>query len=104
GNTPRDIKISYVGLIHSCLAHRAPSLRDSFGPVRMTLKTKSAKGPVKSTPVRNFLTVMKIMKAMIGTRISGSYKHNPFFVGALGTPIRQPRVLTKAERTRVTSA
>ena len=44
GNTPRDFKTSYVGLLHSCLTKRAPSLQDSFGPVRMVLQTKSAKG------------------------------------------------------------
>ena len=103
-NTPRDFKISYVGLIHSCLAKRAPSLQDSFGPVRMVLQTTSAKGKVKSRPVSNFVTLLKIMKAVIATRISGSYKRNPFFVEDSGTPIRQPRVLTKAERARVTSA
>jgi hypothetical protein len=104
GNTPRDFKTSYVGLIHSCLATRAPSLEDSFGPVRMVWQTKSAKGHVKSTPMSNFVTMLRIMKSVIGARISGSYKHNPFFVEDSGTPIKQPRVLTKAERTRVTSA
>ena len=104
GNTPRDFKISYAGLIHSCLARRAPSLQDSFGPVRMVLQTKSAKGQVKSTPMSNFVTLLRIMKSVIATRISGGYRRNPFFVEDSGTPIRQPRVLTKAERTRVTSA
>jgi hypothetical protein len=104
GNTPRDFKISYVGLIHSCLAKRAPSLQDSFGPVRMVLQTKSARGQVKSTPVSNFVTLLRIMKSVIATRISGSYKSNPFFVEDSGTPIKEPRVLTKAERARVTSA
>jgi hypothetical protein len=104
GNTPRDFKIPYVGLIHSCLAKRAPSLQDSFGPVRMVLQTKSAKGQVKSTPMSNFVTLLKIMKSVIATRISGGYKRNPFFVEGSGTPIKHPRVLTKAERTRVTSA
>jgi hypothetical protein len=103
GNTPRDVKVSYVGLVHSCLANRAPSLQDSFGPVRMVLQTKSAKGQVKSTPMSNFVTMLKIMKSIIGTRISGSYKRNPFFVEGSGIPIKQPRVLTKAERIRVTS-
>jgi hypothetical protein len=89
-------------LIHSCLAKRAPSLEDSFGPVRMVLQTKSAKGQVKSTPMSNFVTMLKIMKSVIATRISGNYKRNPFFVEDSGTPIKQPRVLTAAERTRVT--
>ncbi len=104
GNTPRDFKTPYVGLLHTCLSKQAPSLQDSFGPVRMVLQTKSAKGQVKSTPMSNFVTVLKIMKSVIATRISGGYKHNPFFVEDSGIPIQQPRVLTKAERTRVTSA
>jgi hypothetical protein len=104
GNTPRDFKTPYVGLIHSCLAKGAPSLDDSFGPVRMVLQTKSAKGKVKSTPISNVVTLLKIMKSVVATRISGNYKNNPFFVEDSGTPIKQPRVLTKAERTRVTSA
>jgi hypothetical protein len=102
GNTPRDMKISYAGLIHSCLAKRAPSLQDSFGPVRMVIQTKSAKGDVKSRPISNVITLLNIMKSIIGTRISGGYRRNPFFVEGSATPIRQPRVLTREERTRVT--
>jgi len=104
GNTPRDFRTSYVGLVHSCLAQHAPSLQDSFGPVRMVLQTKFAKGKVKSTLLSNFLTLLKIMTSVIAARISGSYKRNPFFVGDSGTPIKQPRVLTKAERARFASA
>ena len=70
----------------------------------MVLNTKSAKGQVKSTPISNFVTLLRIMKSVIATRMSGSYKRNPFFVENSGTPIRQPRVLTKAERARVTGA
>lgn len=102
GNTPRDFKTPYVGLIHSCLAKRAPSLQESFGPVRMVLQTKSAKGQVKSTPMSNFVTLLRIMKAVFGARISGAYKRNPFFIDGSGAPIRQPRELTKAERAHVT--
>ena len=104
GNTPRDIKVAYVGLIHSCLAKSSPSLQDSFGPVRTVLNTKSARGRVKSTPMSNFVNLLKIMKSVIGARMSGGYKPNPFFVEDSGTPIKQPRVLTKAERDRVTTA
>jgi hypothetical protein len=104
GNTPRDFKTAYVGLIHSCLAKRAPSLQDSFGPVRMVLQTESANGEVKSTPIRNLVTLLVIMKSVVSARVSGNYKSNPFFVEDLGIPFRQPRVLTKAERARVTGA
>jgi hypothetical protein len=103
GNTPRDFKTSYVGLVHCCLAKRAPSLQDSFGSVRMVLQTNSAKGTVKSTPMSNLVSLLKIVKSVIAARVSGGYKSNPFFVGGSGTPIKRPRVLTKAERARVTS-
>ena len=104
GNTPRDFKTSYVGVIHSCLAQRAPSLQDSFGPVQMVLQTNSAKGKVKSTPMSNVMTLMKIMKSVITARLSGRYKSNPFFIEDSGAPVKQPRVLSKTERTRVMSA
>jgi hypothetical protein len=104
GNTPRDFKTSYVGLIHSCLAKRDPSMQDSFGPVRMVLQTKSAKAEIKSTPIRNFVALLAIMKTVVAARLSGNYKSNPFFVEDSGIPIKQPRVLTKAERARVTNA
>lgn len=103
GNTPRDFKFSYVGLIHSCLAKRAPSLQDSFGPLRMVVQTKSAKGEVKPTPIRSFLALLAIMKSVVGARISGKYKNNPFFLENSAMPIKQPRVLTKAERAHFTS-
>jgi Family of unknown function (DUF6151) len=104
GNTPRDFKTSYVGVIHSCLNQRAPSIQESFGPVRMVLQTNSARGKVTSTPMSNVITLIKIMKSVIAARMSGSYKSNPFFIEDSGAPIKQPRVLSKAERTRVTSA
>ena len=104
GNTPRDFKTPYVGLIESCLKSNSPSLEDSFGPVRMVINTRSARGHVKSTPVSNLVAMLGIMKSVIATRLSGSYKRNPFFGTETGTPVARPRNLTKAERERVTSA
>ena len=45
-NTPRDRKTHYVGLIHSCLAEQP--LNASFGPARIRLNTKSARGSVSA--------------------------------------------------------
>jgi hypothetical protein len=104
GNTPRDFKIPYVGLIDACLKSKSPSLQESFGPVRMVLNTKSAKGHVKTTPVSNFVTLLGLMKTVIATRLNGTYKSNPFFAAETGTPIVDPRELTKAERERVSNA
>jgi len=104
GNTPRDVKTPYVGLIDSCLKGNSPSLQESFGPVRMVLNTKSAKGRVVSTPASNLLAMLGLMKSVIGTRLNGTYKRNPFFATETGRPIAHPRELTKAERERVTNA
>jgi hypothetical protein len=102
GNTPRDSKMPYVGLIESCLLSDSPSLQESFGPVRMVLNTKYARTRVNSTPLGNLVTMVRLMKSVIGARLNGSYQDNPFFDTEAGSPIKRPRVLTKAEREQVT--
>jgi Family of unknown function (DUF6151) len=103
-NTPRDFKTPYVGLIENCLASTSPSLEQSFGPVRMVLNTNSAKGSVKSTPMANLVSLLGIMKSVIGARLRGAYKRNPFFGAEAGTPVARPRELTAAERERFMNA
>ena len=71
--------------------------------MRAVLQTKSAKGEVKSTPIRNLVALLAIMKSVVAARMSGNYKSNPFFVQDSGIPIKQPRVLTKVERARFTT-
>ena len=101
-NTARDPRIAYVGLIGSCLGNASPSLDESFGPVRMVLNTKSAKGPVESRPLKNVVALLGLMKAVVGARLSGGYKANPFFDPQTGKPVVQARELTAAEREQVT--
>jgi hypothetical protein len=104
GNTPRDFKTPYVGLIETCLKSDSPSLQESFGPVRMVVNTKSAWGRVKSTPVSTLVAMLGLMKSVIGSRLSGTYKRTPFFGTELGTPVTRPRELSKGERERLTNA
>ena len=104
GNTPRDFRTPYVGLIESCLKSASPPLQESFGPVRMVLNTKHARGRVKATPFGNFVAMLGLMKSVTGARLNGTYKRNPFFDTEAGSPIKRPRVLTKAERVQVTNA
>jgi len=54
--------------------------------------------------VSNLVGMLEVMKSVIGTRLSGAYKRNPFFGTEMGTPVARPRELTKAERERVTNA
>jgi hypothetical protein len=104
GNTPRDFKVSHVGLIHTCLEDPANTLESSFGPVRMRVNTKHAKGKPKSMPMSTIASIARFMSSLIRARLDGSYRHTPFFASGRGTPVVAPKVLTSGERERVMKA
>ena len=104
GNTPRDFKVSHVGLIHTCLEYPPRTLEGSFGPVRMRVNTKHAKGKPKSMPISTIASVLRFMSSLIRARLDGSYKNTPFFDPDRGTPFVPPKVLTGSERERVMNA
>lgn len=91
GNTPRDAKTSYVGLVHTCLVD--PS---SFGPIRMRANTKSAKGALPPMRTHAVVAIFRILSSMIRARLNGDHRHTPFFVQ--GAPIARPKVLTSTKR------
>lgn len=98
GNTPRDPKMSYVGLVHSCLAATPGELDAAFGPPRVALNTASASGTVKGTPWATLGAMLKIIRNVAGSRLGGKYRDNPFFVPGTAQPLASPQVLTAAER------
>jgi len=96
-NTPRNPGVPYAGLVHSCLGDAA-AIRSTFGPLRIAVNTKSARHVVASTPVATLFGVLGLATALLGARLSGSYRRNPFFDSASGAPTRPVRVLTADER------
>ena len=104
GNTPANFRVSYVGLVHSCLRNTATPLEKSFGPVRMRVNTKSARGEPKPETVGMTSTILRVVGMLTTARINGSYKHNPFFAADSGTPIVTPRVLSREELEELKSA
>ena len=104
GNTPRDFKSSHVGLIHTCLEGPTKTLESSFGPVRMRVNTKHAKGKPKLMPISTIASVVRFLGSLIRARLDGSYRHTPFFASDRGTPVVAPKVLTSSERERVMNA
>jgi hypothetical protein len=104
GNTPRNPKIPYVGVVHCCVEGGAPAIDRALGRKRIVVNTKSARKHVRSTPLASSVAVLKLMAAAAGARMSGAYRNNPFFVHASRTPIRPVRVLSDAERARVYGA
>ena len=100
GNTPRNRKLPYVGLVHNCLEGGASSIASTFGTRRVAVNTQSARNDVQSTPVASTVAVVGLMASAIVDRLGGAYRDNPFFAADTGAPIRSVRVLSSAERER----
>lgn len=96
GNTPRDAKIAYVGVVGMGLSP-AREMDEAFGPPgRTVINSGSARGKVKATPVGFVVGGLRILRNIVGAR---SRKQGPtlFFDGE-GQPIRKVEVLSAAER------
>ena len=111
GNTPRDFRVSHVGVVHTCLHDAAASLPGGpssldgpFGPVRMRVNIKSAKGRPKAMPLSMIASVLRFLASLARARLDGSYRRTPFFDPTRGTPIVAPKVLGQNERQRVMDA
>jgi hypothetical protein len=102
GNTSRNHKVAYVGLASACLAEPGALERD-FGPVRMRSGTESAKGVVAGSGLAALPLMLGFGAALLRARLSGSYRHNPFFKIGTDQPVAQPTVLADAERERLKS-
>ena len=104
GNTLASYRVSFVGLVHTCLEGIGASLDDSFGPVRAWVNTKSAKGQVKAGSAGMMSAILPFIAMVTRPRIDGSYKRTPFFSADTGAPIVTPKVLSLSERERLMSA
>jgi hypothetical protein len=97
GNTSRNPRLPYVGVLASCMADVA-ALDAAIWPPRIALNTASALGEVAATPVRAAIGVVRIMSGVLRAKLSGRHRANPFFDAATSRPIAEPRVLTRQER------
>ena len=104
GNTLDNFKISFIGLVHTCLETSDKPIADSFGPVRAWVNTKGAKGNPKPKTVGVGTTILWFLANTLKARIDGSYKQTPLFIVDKGTPITPPRVLSPEEHANVMNA
>jgi hypothetical protein len=105
GNTPRDLKISNVGLVHSALSASGKDLGASFGPVQMHLYGESARGqPPRNAKLRFLAAVVGVLGALLVARITGKYRINPFFNIATGAPRVEPIVLSSEQHAELMRA
>ncbi len=102
GNTSRDIRMAYVGLVHSCLDDASGRLDDVFGPVRMrTGAKKGAQGHPPSSTWGTMATMAGFASKLLRARLDGSYRRTPFFNAEQGTPVVAPKVLTPEQRAQL---
>lgn len=97
GNTPREPKLAYVGMVTSCFDAAPDRIDAALGPRdRIVLNADSATGPVRSTPFAFFAGGLRILGNMLAARI----RRQPptLFFEPDGRPIRTPQVLTAEQR------
>ena len=101
GNTPPSRRVSFVGLIHTCVdgAAAAPA-QAALGPVRARLFKESASGDAEALqglPGLSPGSLLRLGRRALGSLVSGRYRFNPFF-DAHGAPRATPRRLADDER------
>jgi len=78
-NTPRNWKIPYVGLVHTCLGQPEPMER-SYPKVQMRAFTKNAKGrPPRADLLSGASGFAGLLLRLTAARLGGGYKATPFF-------------------------
>jgi hypothetical protein len=102
GNTPRDPRTSYLGLVRACLDAPDAELDRQLGPLRCRVETGSAKGPVKTSVLGTAWAVCKIGTMLMKARLGGGYRENPFFRPGTSEPVKPPQVLSLEERKALT--
>ena len=105
GSTLANPKLAFLGLSNTCLDPGGLTLDDFLGPVTAWSFTAGARGSPRrlmETGRRRLQTFA--MLSIVSARLSGHYKHTPFFRLDTGAPVATPRVLSPAERARLMAA
>ena len=98
GNTPRDPKVSYLGVVKACLPDSEQALTQRLGVAGCLVNTESALAKVNKTPLASAVAIARIGAMIFGARLSGKYKNNPFFKPDSSIPVVTPHVLSEEER------
>lgn len=89
-NTPRNPRLSYVGVVRACLAGSADEIDALFGPASLAINTRSATAPVRSGGFAMIASTFRILRNVLGARWSGGWRTNPFFRDGTDAPIATP--------------
>ncbi|MFW6094438.1 MAG: DUF6151 family protein [Pseudomonadota bacterium] len=88
GNTPANRKLAFVGLLHNALGDTA-ELDARFGPPRMHVFTKFARGEPKPRQRIPLPAALAFVRHLAAARLGGGYRVTPFF-DASGEPVADP--------------
>lgn len=92
-NTPRDWRLPYVGLLHTCLANPEPMER-SFPQVQMHVNRASARGKPPVLRLSGMRAMLGLAPRLLAARLTGAYRQSPFF-DQQGVPRAEVRVLPR---------
>jgi hypothetical protein len=97
GNTPRDAKLPYAGLVTACFDAAPQAVDTVFGPRgRVVINTGSATAPVRATPLAFLTGGLRILAGLFGARLRRE-RTSPFF-DASGRPLCEPEVISREQR------
>lgn len=77
GNTLSNPKLSFIGLIHTCLDHS--KLEENFGKQVSMVNVDSAYSDPKPEQKGLFGTILRFLWIVLSMRIGGKYRRSPFF-------------------------
>lgn len=98
GNTPRNPKVLYAGLVTDCFDATPQAVDTAFGARdRIVLNTGSATAAVRATPLTFVTGGLRILVGIVGARLRRE-RTSPFF-DASGRPLREPEVISREQRT-----
>ncbi|WP_373083501.1 DUF6151 family protein [Zhongshania sp.] len=95
GNTLGNPKLSFIGLIHSCLDQSA--MDADFGKDIAQVNIESAIGEAKPKQKGLAGILLRFLRIVLSGRFFGTYKQSPLFNDA-GMPVIEPRILSSQER------
>lgn len=100
GNTTRNWKFPYVGLVHTCLKADPASYERSFPRLQMRVNTGAAKQAPPGMLFSTVTALMGFMPRVLVSGVNGDYRQTPFFSVPAGSPIVEVAVLSQAQRAR----
>ena len=104
GNTARNWKFPYVGLIHTCLKAEPGAFERAFPQLHMRVNTASARQAPPPMALKTIVSLASFIPRVMGGGITGAYRATPFFVSPTGEPVAAVVALSRAERERAYSA